>query len=275
MMSTKQQSLAGRAVDLYANGGLGELAGGLKRFGYYRSLPYVCAARSKLPPRTQAVRVGDQTARFYATEAHEVRRYWTLMDEGHILEDFLSELQPDDTVWDVGAHVGLYTVFAAQRADTVAIEPGAENVGRLCENLTLNDSDAQAITCALGARTGTADLALAPEDGVHTLATADSGMTVTVPMETGDRLVAQGEAPPPTVVKIDVEGAEVGVLAGLRETLPDCRVVYVEVHPDELDHFGHDAMEVKQLLGAAGFTIDFETPRHSTYHVKATAEGRP
>src|SRR5947209_3640600 len=36
-----------------------------------------------------------------------------------------------------------------------------------------------------------------------------------------DDLIARGEVPPPTVVKIDVEGAEIAVLHGMRHTIEE------------------------------------------------------
>ena len=46
-----------------------------------------------------------------------------------------------------------------------------------------------------------------------------------------DELVSSGELPPPTVVKIDVEGAELAVLEGMRETIGAHRpAIICELH---------------------------------------------
>jgi hypothetical protein len=46
-----------------------------------------------------------------------------------------------------------------------------------------------------------------------------------------DELVASGELPPPTLVKIDVEGAEVAVLEGMRATIERHRpAIICELH---------------------------------------------
>jgi len=49
----------------------------------------------------------------------------------------------------------------------------------------------------------------------------------------GDEFVLSGAFPIPTVLKLDIEGAEKVALEGLSETLrrDECRLVYVEVHP--------------------------------------------
>lgn len=52
-------------------------------------------------------------------------------------------------------------------------------------------------------------------------------------METGDRLVENGTAPMPNVIKMDIEGAEWKALKGMQTILADnkCRFVIVEIHP--------------------------------------------
>ncbi len=55
-------------------------------------------------------------------------------------------VQPGDCVWDVGANVGLYALYAARRVGAggtvIAFEPAADNYAALCRNVTLNPPDA-------------------------------------------------------------------------------------------------------------------------------------
>lgn len=62
----------------------------------------------------------------------------------------------------------------------------------------------------------------------------ESGRTLDVPMTTGDELCRE-EGFEPDVVKIDVEGHEVKVLRGLKETMRRCRPsVFLEIHPERI-----------------------------------------
>lgn len=71
----------------------------------------------------------------------------------------------------------------------------------------------------------------------------------------GDSLVESGAIPVPDVVKIDVEGAEPLVVAGLAETLAheDCRRLVCEIHPPQ-DPTGDNSLGTDR---AAGSIVDF------------------
>lgn len=62
-------------------------------------------------------------------------------DEKEFLEQFVFAIQPDDIVFDVGASVGLMTVYAASAAfkgRVFAFEPDPETMRRLRRNVLLN-----------------------------------------------------------------------------------------------------------------------------------------
>ncbi|MFC6752138.1 FkbM family methyltransferase [Halorubrum tibetense] len=71
--------------------------------------------------------------------------------------------------------------------------------------------------------------------------------TVRVHAAAGDTLVADGEIPPPDVLKTDTEGTEAAVLRGLEATIREHRprVIYCEVHTD--------TAAVKELLCGLGY----------------------
>lgn len=176
-------------------------------------------------------------------------------NESWLAEDLTSELGPGDCFWDVGSNIGLYTLLAASRgADVVAFEPSIENAATIERNLRQNELSARVIPKALSDEEGPRDFTLdereTPGAGRGSLLDDwQDGETRTVECVRGDSEVESGDLPRPSVVKIDVEGAELSVLKGLGDLLEDIRLVYCELH-------GINDHEVRRLLETRGFVID-------------------
>ncbi|MFC6826858.1 FkbM family methyltransferase [Halopelagius fulvigenes] len=219
----------------------------------------------RLHGETYAVEVGDAAAEFRIPTRNEFSDLDTL-EERPVLEALLGELRPDDVFYDVGANVGLYSCLAADAVEppVFAFEPHPENADRLAQNVAHNGANVSQYRYALAAEEGTAELALALDkvgSAGHSLVgtPGKSGYgRVEVRKRRGDELVESEGLPEPTVVKIDVEGAEHKVLDGLAETLsrPSCRLVYCEVHPEHLRMAGSSVADVRDRLEAFGFAVE-------------------
>lgn len=164
-----------------------------------------------------------------------------------VLKDFIGEVDGHTIVWDVGANVGLYTLFAATAgADVCAFEPGGETRRRLQANIEENGVGelVRELEVALSDSEGTATLAQTERLGVRSITDGDGE---TIRTARGDSL---DNIPDPDVVKIDVEGHELAVLDGMRHRLGGVRVAYVEVH------LAHDVSNdaVDERLRDAGLT---------------------
>ena len=189
--------------------------------------------------------------------------------ERDLLADMLDEAEPDDVLWDIGANIGFHSAFVGQRVDhTVAFEPVPPIAEMLRENLHRNGVESDVRTHALGDTDG--ELALT-NDSTEWI---PPGETVSRQVRTGDSVGEGDEVPPPTMLKIDVEGAEGNVLAGLEDSLPDCRVAYLELHnpgggSTSVEDFGYTMDAVYEQLRGAGFEIETLTERGSETHVKA------
>jgi len=194
------------------------------------------------------------SAKLYTERSPEiVSAFHTLEKEDEALDAFIGRLETEMTVWDVGANIGIYSVLAGDVAsEVVGFEPVPATADRLEENLELNETNGVGLNVALAAETGEMELQLERDEvGTQTPALeADrvaSTSAVTVQTITGDQLVSDG-MPAPDAIKIDVEGAEVAVLAGLEETLPEVDRIFVETHDGT-------AGEVSQRLQRAGFDV--------------------
>jgi len=82
----------------------------------------------------------------------------------------------------------------------------------------------------------------------------------------GDDLIASGDAPAPTVIKVDTEGFEEDVIWGLRNTLrnPSLRGLLIEVHFGLLEKRGHQRApeRITSALADAGFKLSWVDPSH-------------
>ena len=213
-------------------------------------------------PDEVVFRVGEAETRFKVSTRFEYEgfaKYRTDPDRT-VLERFVKALRPDDVFWDVGAHVGVYSVLAAERLPServVAIEPHPENVERLRENLERNGRGATVRRLALDDECGRAELGVSSPDGTGAFGVLDrdsARRSVAVQTDRGDSLVADG-VPAPTVLKIDVQGAELDVLRGLRHALLGCRVVYVNVYEKHFSR-GDEGEEIRDVLESAGLTVE-------------------
>lgn len=205
----------------------------------------------------------DVTATFDTGDLWSVLSlFHTLRTESTIFEDLNRTLASDDVFYDVGAHHGAFTCVAGgivAEGEVVAFEPHPGNAAQLRRNVALNHSPARVVECALADRERTGRLSPGgwrPKNQRPALVdTGQDGATVDV--RRGDRFVEDGEVPAPTVIKIDVEGAELDVIDGMRSVLERdaCRVVYCELHPGRLARCGAAPEDVEHRLESAGFTV--------------------
>jgi FkbM family methyltransferase len=156
-----------------------------------------------------------------------------------------SFVQPGDVVWDVGANIGTFTFAAAMRRprQVLAIEADpwlADLLRRTARLPTYRGVDIQILCAAAGATDGVAHFLIAMR-GRASNALEDSGgrsqmggvrERLTVPVLS--LATVADRRPPPDVIKIDVEGAEVAVLEGAAPLLDNAKpLIYCEVGAEQ------------------------------------------
>lgn len=229
-------------------------------------------------------RFGDTTVRthvfgpasFRCRNSVEVSRTAGFGEEAAALGAFLFLLRPDDVVWDIGASVGLFAIHTAPRVKRVeAFEPDAATAERLRQNAVVNGLDIGVHQLALGAEPGEVEL---HTDGLagnapSLVALGRHRATTTTRMDTIDAAVER--ITPPTVLKIDVEGAEGLVFDGARGLLGSDRrprLIFVEVHRAFLPHYGSEPDAVERALQAGGYRTLSTTSRAEQYHLVAVPD---
>jgi FkbM family methyltransferase len=182
-----------------------------------------------------------------------------------VQEALRRHLGPGAVFYDVGANMGFFSLIAArlvgEEGRVYALEPAAPNVEAVRANAAANGlGNVEVLELAAGAQSGRAAFVMV-EDliwarlasvGPHPLATGE----VEVEVVRLDDL----DLRPPDVVKIDVEGAELDVLAGMTETLRTHRpIVICEMHGKNeafarvMDEAGYDcrSLEGPEPVGSA------------------------
>lgn len=121
--------------------------------------------------------------------------------------------------WDVGAHVGLYSLLASKLVGpgmVFAFEPAPRNLSYLRRHLALNRvENVEVLALAVSDRNGRARFQVEASGFVGHLSD-QAGITVST--ATLDHLVDEGRVLPPDCVKMDIEGAELLALRGAAQT---------------------------------------------------------
>jgi FkbM family methyltransferase len=182
--------------------------------------------------------------------------------EPGVVRRFQSLIKPGMIVADVGANIGIYTLYAARALSghgrVYAFEPAPRTMALLQDNVQVNGFRESGIVeleqVAISDRAGTSRLAVFAEDSGHnTLFWDDTAASIEVPTVTLDEVLA-GE-PRVDVVKIDAEGAEPFVLRGMRgiiERSPDIHII-LEFAPEHLLRAGIQPLAFLDEIAALGF----------------------
>jgi FkbM family methyltransferase len=163
-------------------------------------------------------------------EHHRAVTYAT--KEPETIEWLRENLRDGDVFYDVGANIGLYSLYAAKLRPgcrVFAFEPESHNFGNLCENLLLNrvenvkpcffplsNQEAFAPFYVYDLRAGGALHSLGRpsplRDGPPLLTTGAMASTI-------DALVSRHGLPAPDLLKLDVDGNEEQILDGAAAVL--------------------------------------------------------
>ena len=160
---------------------------------------------------------------------------WLGLYERELQHLLVESLRPGDVFFDIGANVGFFSLLGSRLVGptgrVVSFEPLPRNLELLRRHLNLNQTaNLTVIPAAVADVEGVGCLSEAPSASQGAL----SERGISVALVSLDTLWAAGNVPTPSVLKIDVEGAESRVLTGARDLLSRSRpLVLLSTHGRE------------------------------------------
>lgn len=205
--------------------------------------------KARVRSKTFTLAVPDGTAHYWVTSGPN-------SEPGTL--DWVDGFGPEDVLYDIGANVGLYTLYAASKgAHVVAFEPNPFTYAVLVRNLHLNDlaSSVMPLLIALDATSHHAALSLSgiQAGSVHNGLGRGDGLVLDVLAQSLDDMVERFRLRPPSHIKLDVDGIEEQILQGAEATLanPGLKSVLVEDCPQDPAR----QTRIAALIEAAGLRL--------------------
>lgn len=209
-------------------------------------------------------------------------RAQTLFSKEPATITWLDRLTENDVMLDVGANVGMYSIYAAKwrRAKVFSFEPESQNFALLTKNIVLNNLETKVIPfcAALSDKVSINTLYLSSfswdggsschsfgEEVGFDLNPRKSGFAQGCVSYTIDEAIESGAIEMPSFIKVDVDGFEHLVLKGAKKTLEDRRLksICIEINPSIKEHqalilqlnslgFYHDSIQVEKVTRKEG-----------------------
>lgn len=215
-----------------------------------RSLHY--AAKLLLSPITVPVRKGPQQGtRFSLTSGSH---FWLGNYEPENAAMMERSLRPGDIAFDVGAHVGYFTIYMSRLVGpgghVHCFEPRGINLRFLRRHLRVNRIENVTVHEACVGDSSRSARLETRQGGTGTAFLSESG-DLPVRMVSLDDMIDRGELPVPKYIKVDVEGAETRVLRGAERLLSRHHPrLLVATHSPEL------FSECSEVLREYGYDVD-------------------
>ncbi len=168
-----------------------------------------------------------------------LHRDQTLTLEHQFLQDLDSK---GKTVYDIGGHIGLITMFFARKVgetgNIVTFEPNPRNYAAIVDHIKLNNfTNVKVIPMGVGHQKETLEFIVTGSARGTASVTKQQeydrqdAQVELIEVDSLDNQIADNNLPKPDFVKIDVEGLELSVLKGMSQTISDHKPeLFVELH---------------------------------------------
>jgi FkbM family methyltransferase len=207
------------------------------------------------------IREGPAKGLVFPLKLPDDKLFWTGLWEKEFAEKLARATKKGAVCLDVGAYRGYFSgVMAVHGAGEVhCFEPNPDNIAKLSKLTGLNPNlPLKVHQVALGDSDGETEFVLMSEDTMGKLADSSfqrersTGKRFEVKLCKLDTLVSEGKVPAPSLIKVDVEGAEKMFLEGAAESIKRSKpTILLEYHSGPL------ARDCAALLEDSGYSIEW------------------
>jgi len=183
------------------------------------------------------------------------------------VQEVLAELlKPGMVFFDIGANIGFFTIIAAHLVGTngsvFSFEPEPQNAEAVRHNVSINNfNQVQVIQKAVSSTTGRERFLLSEFSGGSALESGSPPPDLVGEIEVDvvaidDLIQKKGGIPSPDVVKIDVEGVEIDVLQGMKDTIKDFHpAIIYEIDDCDPQNYDRKQQACSMFLLTNGYSI--------------------
>ena len=227
-------------------------------------------AAESLRSRRVPVTHGAHAMQFLAPNALNLYRAQTFASKEPDTLRWIEGLPQGSVLWDIGANIGLYSVYAAKASgcEVYAFEPSVYNLELLAGNIHINGVHERVtiVPIALAATSGVDAFRMSNVEPGGALSSFGATFDQTgqplrnvleyrMPGMTAPDVIAHLGIPAPDHLKIDVDGIEHLILRGCGPVLRAAQSVLIEIS----DAFEEQSAEASRHLSEAGLTMTQKT----------------
>ena len=210
--------------------------------------------------------INDRKLLIFPGRASGTGNYYYGLLEYEPMSFLFHYISKEDTFFDIGANVGVYTVLAKEAKKIVSFEPSDDTFEILSKNVKINEMDNVLLEKkGCSDSTGKVFFTTSLDSTNHIVESNDTKEDITsIDVVSLDEYVSVNGCIP-TIVKIDTEGTEEKIISGAVELLKDTRlnVVIMEIFGNKI---------YTDLLKKHGFELYSYNPEHRQLIKRDTEE---
>lgn len=212
-------------------------------------------------------------ATFKVNNPREYDRIQNLKAETDLLKMIIDETEEDDIFWDIGSNIGTHSVltYLSSKCKVIGFEPFTPNYESCSKNFQLNNVDGEVFEAGLmdsTRKTGITEETGKTGEGRNHISNESE---IEVQVYEADSLLEQNGLKNPDIIKIDVEGAELRTLEGMKNILESKKdlKIFIELHPERISRYGDSKDELLNFLKNRNFKTHKIGMRNREEYLKA------